>query len=145
MAEMARAYSANLGAERYAHTSGFGRTAADAFTEAPTILLRQPALALGERRAGGERLIELATWESARSSSRGALFAANTGGSACSESGGGGVTPRPACGRSTPPPARPRTGRSCALIISASASLTQFSYRANDPSQRTDNNAQARR
>jgi hypothetical protein len=37
-----RAHATDVTPERYTHTSGFGRTAADAFTEAPTVLLRQP-------------------------------------------------------------------------------------------------------
>lgn len=37
-----RAHATDVAAERYTHTSGFGRTAADAFTEAPTVVVRQP-------------------------------------------------------------------------------------------------------
>ncbi len=44
-----RAHAADLAPERYTHTSGFARTAADAFTEAPTVLVRQPGTILGLR------------------------------------------------------------------------------------------------
>jgi len=44
-----RAYAADLAPERYTHTSGFARTAADAFTETPTVVLRQPGTILGLR------------------------------------------------------------------------------------------------
>jgi hypothetical protein len=37
-----RAHTTDVTPERYTQTSGFGRSAADAFTEAPTVLLRQP-------------------------------------------------------------------------------------------------------